>query len=244
MTFTIFPAIDVRDGRVVRLCQGDYAQETRYAADPVELAKRYADAGAQWLHLVDLDAARAGGFTLRPLIGRIFANTGLKVQAGGGVRSSDDAADLLEAGAARVVVGTVAVRAPDEVRGWLTRFGADKLTIALDARQHEDGTWRLPVAGWTEASGRSLEEVVRAFSGSALRHVLCTDIARDGMLSGPNLDLYRTLRMLAPKFALQASGGVRGVEDVVGARAVGCAGVVLGKSLLEGRLDIAEALAC
>ncbi|MDB6162649.1 MAG: hisA [Xanthomonadaceae bacterium] len=244
MSFTIFPAIDVRDGRVVRLRQGDYAQETRYAADPLELAKRYADAGAQWLHLVDLDAARAGGFTLRPLLARILANTGLEVQTGGGVRGADDVADLLEAGAARVVVGTVAVRTPEEVRDWLMGFGAEKLTIALDVRQHEDGTWRLPVAGWTEASGRSLDEVLEVFSGSPLRHVLCTDIARDGMLSGPNLDLYRTLRMLAPELELQASGGVRGIDDVIGAHAAGCAGVVLGKALLEGRLDIAEALAC
>ena len=244
MTFTVLPAIDVRDGRVVRLRQGDYAQETRYAADPLELAMRYAAAGVQWLHLVDLDSARAGGFTLQPLVRRIVAASGLNVQAGGGVRSADDVADLLEAGVARVVVGTVAVRAPDEVRDWLTRFGAERLTIALDARQDDDGTWRLPVAGWTEASGRSLDDVLAAYAGSPLRHVLCTDIARDGMLSGPNLELYRAIRMLAPELELQASGGVRGIVDVIAARAAGCAGVVLGRALLEERVGVAEALAC
>lgn len=244
MTFTVFPAIDVRDGRVVRLRQGDYAQETRYAADPLALATQYAEAGAQWLHLVDLNAARSGGFTLRPLIGRIVADTRLKVQAGGGVRNAYDVADLLAAGATRVVVGTVAIRAPDEVLGWLNHFGPDTLTIALDARQHEDGSWRLPIAGWTEASGRRLDEVLAGFAGSPLRHVLCTDIARDGMLSGPNLDLYRKVHMLAPELQLQASGGVRGVADVMATRAAGCAGVVLGRALLEGRLDIVEALAC
>jgi len=244
VTFTVFPAIDVRDGRVVRLRQGDYAQETRYAADPLALAMQYAEAGAQWLHLVDLDAARSGGFTLGPLIRRIVADTKLKVQTGGGIRCADDVRDLLDAGAARVVVGTVAVRAPDSVLGWLTRFGADKLTIALDVQEHEDGSWRLPISGWTTASGRSLDEVLEVFSGSSLRHVLCTDIARDGMLSGPNLDLYRMLHMRAPALELQASGGVRGIDDVIRARAAGCAGVVLGRALLEGRLDIAEALAC
>ena len=244
MTFAIYPAIDVREGRVVRLRQGDYAQETRYASDPLALAKNYADAGAQWLHLVDLDAARAGGGTLQPLLERIVGETALKVQTGGGVRSANDVQGLLDAGATRVVVGTVAVRAPEEVGSWLTRFGTEKMTIALDARQDGDGTWRLPVAGWTEASGRRLEDVLDAYAGSPLRHVLCTDIARDGMLSGPNLDLYRTLCGIAPDLALQASGGVRGIEDVIGAREVGCAGVVLGKALLEGRLDLAEALAC
>jgi len=244
MTFIVYPAIDVRDGRVVRLRQGDYMQETRYASDPLALARSYSDSGAQWLHLVDLDAARAGGCTLRPLLRRIVDETTLKVQTGGGVRSVDDVQSLLDAGAARVVIGTVAVRAPDEVRTWLTRFGAERLTIALDARQDSDNIWRLPVAGWTEASGRSVEEVLESYAGSTLRHVLCTDIARDGMLSGPNLDLYRMLREIAPGLTLQASGGVRGSEDVIAVRDAGCAGVVLGKALLEARLDLAEALVC
>ena len=138
MSFTIYPAIDVREGRVVRLRQGDYAQETRYASDPLALAKSHADAGAQWLHLVDLDAARVGGGTLRPLIECIARETSLKIQTGGGVRSVDDALRLLDAGATRVVVGTVAVRAPDEILAWLTRLGSERLTIALDARQDSD----------------------------------------------------------------------------------------------------------
>ena len=244
MTFTVYPAIDVRDGRVVRLRQGDYAQETRYALQPLLLARRYADAGAQWLHLVDLDAARTGRCTLRPLLERIARQTRLKVQTGGGVRSADDVQSLLDAGAARVVVGTLAVREPGTVRAWLARFGAEELTIALDARQHADGTWRLQIEGWAEASGHSLEDALKTYAGSPLRHVLCTDIARDGMLSGPNLDLYRTLRNIAPELALQASGGARGIEDVIAAREAGCAGIVLGKALLEGRLDLAEALTC
>jgi phosphoribosylformimino-5-aminoimidazole carboxamide ribotide isomerase len=178
------------------------------------------------------------------LIERIVGETALKVQTGGGVRSAEDVQRLLDAGAARVVVGTVAVRAPDNVLAWLARFGPERLTIALDARQDAGGSWRLPVAGWTEASGCGLDDVLAAYAGSSLRHVLCTDIARDGMLSGPNLELYRTIRGIAPALALQASGGVRGIEDVIAARDAGCAGVVLGKALLDARLELAETLAC
>lgn len=244
MSFTVYPAIDVREGRVVRLRQGDYAQETRYPADPFELAQRYGAIGAEWLHLVDLDAARAGGYTLTPLLRRIASGTSLRVQTGGGVRTEADVASLLDAGAARVVVGSLAVREPEHVAEWIVRHGAERITVALDTRQDADGLWRLPVHGWTEISRRGLDEVMTFYSASGLRHLLCTDIARDGMLAGPNLDLYRHLRAIAPALALQASGGVRHLADVRAAADVGCAGVVLGKSLLEGHLDLADALAC
>lgn len=242
--FTVYPAIDVREGRVVRLRQGDYAQETRYGDDPCALAARYADAGAAWLHLVDLDAARAGGYTLAPLLRAIKASTSLRVQTGGGVRERADVEAILEAGADRIVVGSLAVREPALVRGWLADFGAERIAVALDARADESGVWRLPTHGWTEHDGAQLESILADYAGAGLRHLLCTDIARDGMLAGPNLDLYERLRALAPDVALQASGGVRDVADVIAAREAGCGGVVLGRALLEGRLDLAEALAC
>jgi phosphoribosylformimino-5-aminoimidazole carboxamide ribotide isomerase len=242
--FELYPAIDVREGRVVRLRQGDYAQETRYADDPFELAQAHARAGARWLHLVDLDAARSGGYTLYPLLQRIAADAGLQVQTGGGVRSEADIERLFAAGAARVVVGSLAVRMPERVSFWLERYGAERLVLALDTRQDEAGAWRLPLHGWTEASGRSLDEVLARYVASGLRHLLSTDIARDGMLAGPNLELYRHLGRLAPWLQVQASGGVRDVADVAAVRAAGCAGVVLGRALLEGRLALAEALAC
>ena len=137
MSFIVYPAIDVRAGKVVRLRQGDYADETRYGDDPLAFALRYAEAGAAWLHLVDLDAAKAGGYTLQPLLRDLRARTGLQVQTGGGVRSEADVAALLEAGAARVVVGSLAVTAPDTVMGWLATFGSERITVALDARQEE-----------------------------------------------------------------------------------------------------------
>lgn len=242
--FTAYPAIDVRDGRVVRLVQGDYDRETRYAADPFALAMRYADAGARWLHLVDLDAARAGGYTLAPLLRRIAEDGRLRVQTGGGVRDEAAIAAILDAGASRVVVGSLAVREPERVVEWLRRFGPERITVALDTRRDDDGVWRLPVHGWTERAERDLDACLDLYAEAGARHLLCTDIARDGMLQGPNLGLYRTVVARAPALALQASGGVRDTSDVAAARDAGCAGAVLGKALLEGRLTVEEALAC
>jgi len=243
MSFTVYPALDIREGRVVRLLQGDYARQTTYGDDPLPRARAFRAAGAQWMHLVDLDAARAGGYTLAPLL-RAIADAGLQVQTGGGVRSRDDLLRIFDAGAARVVIGSLAVRQSDRVIAWLHEFGPERLTVALDTRQDEEGRWRLPVQGWTDTAGEELDVLARRYADAGLRHLLCTDIARDGMLAGPNLELYAQLRQWVPQLQVQVSGGVRDVADVAAARAAGCAGVVLGKALLEGRLTLAEALAC
>ena len=246
--FTVYPAIDVRDAAVVRLRQGDYAQTTRYADDPLALAQAYANAGAQWLHLVDLDAARSGGYTLAPLLRRIKSETTLCVQTGGGVRSAEDVTVLFDAGADRVVIGSLAVRSPEMVQKWIARFGAERIVIALDTRADAQGHWHLPVHGWTELSqsgtGEELDTLLAFYARAGLRHLLCTDIDRDGMLAGPNIALYRRLRAIAPDVAVQASGGVRDARDVRAARDASCAGVVLGRALLEGKVELAEALAC
>lgn len=239
----IIPAIDLRAGRVVRLTQGDYARETRYAFDACELAAEYADAGATWLHLVDLDGARSGAFENLRVIEKVAASERLAVQAGGGVRSEDDVQRLLDAGVARVVIGSVAVREPEAVERWIARHGEDRLCIALDTRS-ENGLWRLPSAGWTESSAATLDELAPRYAAAGARHLLCTDIARDGMLSGPNLELYAHVRRIAPQPALIASGGVRDAGDVSALRRQGLSAVVLGRSLLEGRLTLAEAFAC
>lgn len=243
-TFQIYPAIDVRAGRVVRLAQGDYARETRYNDDPLALAMAYSDAGASWLHLVDLDAARSGGYTLKPLLARLKAETPLHVQTGGGVRTENDIEDLLAAGADRVVVGSLAITEPNRVVRWIRQFGSERITVALDTWCGQDGRW-FPVShGWTQPGRRTLGDLVRFYSRSGLRHMLCTDIARDGTLTGPNLQLYDLLRQWAPRLELQASGGARDLDDVRDARGAGCAGIVLGKALLEGRLDLPQALRC
>jgi phosphoribosylformimino-5-aminoimidazole carboxamide ribotide isomerase len=242
MTFEVIPAIDLREGRVVRLKQGDYAQQTTYAADPRELAQRYADAGARWLHLVDLDGARSGNLENLAVIQAIAAS-GMQIQAGGGVRGEDDLRRLFDAGVPRVVLGSVAIRDPALVAGWLATRGAEMLTIALDTR-HIDGRWTLPSAGWTESETRTLDELAPWYAARGARHLLCTDIERDGMLAGFNLDLYRHLADSVPQLAVQASGGVRSLDDIRAARDAGARGVILGRALLEGRFTVEEALVC
>lgn len=241
MKAEIIPAIDLRAGRVVRLAQGDYARQTTYHDDPVALAASYAAAGANWLHVVDLDGAQSGGFANLPVI-EALARSGLRVQAGGGVRGVADVHRLLDAGVERVVVGSVAIRDPARVADWLHRHGAERLTIALDTRWAND-RWTLPSAGWTQTETRTLDELAPWYAAQGARHLLCTDIERDGMLAGFNLALYRHLAAIAPGLAVQASGGVRSVEDIRAARVAGARGVILGRGLLEGHFGLGEAIA-
>ncbi|HEX7370326.1 MAG TPA: 1-(5-phosphoribosyl)-5-[(5-phosphoribosylamino)methylideneamino]imidazole-4-carboxamide isomerase [Rhodanobacteraceae bacterium] len=243
MSFQVIPAIDLRGGRVVRLRQGDYARETVFPDDPVELAQRYADEGAEWLHVVDLDGARGGQFQNLTAIEAITRTHALKIQAGGGVRTTDDLRRLYSAGVTRVVVGSLAVENPYATAIWVTQFGADRLVLALDVRR-QAGAWRLPVHGWTEDSCVQLETLATHYARAGARHLLCTDIARDGTLGGFNLDLYRDLRDTAGDFDVQASGGACSLDDIRKVRAVGVRAVVLGRALLERRFTLKEALKC
>ena len=242
MSFTVIPAIDLRAGRVVRLKQGDYAQQTTYDFDPRTLAGDYAAAGAEWLHLVDLDGARGGSLENLAVIEAI-ARDGMKIQAGGGVRSEADVQRLLDAGVSRVVLGSLAIREPSLVEGWLASRGAERFTLALDTL-YRDGAWTLPSAGWTETESRTLDDLAPWYAKRGAAHLLCTDIDRDGMLAGFNLDLYRYLADTVPSMAVQASGGVRSLDDIRAARDAGARGVILGRALLEGRFSLKEALAC
>lgn len=244
MQFTLYPALDIRQGQIVRLSQGDYTRQTGYGADIIGKATSLAAGGARWLHLVDLDAARTGGYTLGPILSQISSVTGLQIQTGGGVRTQEDVARLLDQGASRVVIGSMAVQDPNTILKWLRVFGPDRLTIALDTRQHADGTWTLPVHGWTQAATQQLQHLACLYADAGLRHLLCTDIQRDGMLSGPNLTLYEQLHTWVPQLAIQVSGGVRDCSDITAARATGCAGVILGRALLEGRFQLEDALLC
>ncbi len=240
MTCEVIPAIDLRGGQVVRLKQGDYAQQTTYGADPRALAQRYADAGATRLHLVDLDGARSGQLDNLAVIEAIAAD-GMAIQAGGGVRDETDLQRLFDAGVARVVLGSVAIRDPERVAGWLAKHGAEHVTLALDTRRRGD-RWILPSAGWTEVEVRTLDELAPWYAAHGARHLLCTDIDRDGMLAGCNVDLYRHLAETVPQLAVQASGGVRSLEDIRAVRAAGAQGVILGRALLEERFTVQEAL--
>lgn len=238
----IIPAIDLQQGRVVRLRQGDFAQSRAFEHDPVALAERYASAGARSLHVVDLDGARAAQPRQLALIARM-AGSGLRVQAGGGVRTRDDVQRLLDAGVARVVIGSIAVRAPDRLIDWLLGFGAERVCLAMDLRHGDDGRWHPAVDAWQTTSEDDYAVLLRRFAGAGLRHVLTTDVAYDGMAAGPNLALYRLLTASWSSFEWIASGGVRDLGDVEALRATGVAACVAGTALLEGSLPL-EALAC
>lgn len=240
----LIPAIDVRDGRVVRLQQGDYGRQTTYAMDPLAQALAYAQAGVEWLHLVDLDAARLGGFSLAPLVAEIKRGSALKVQAGGGVRSHAQLAAMFAAGVDRAVIGTLALTDKPAVRAWLAEFGPERLTLAFDVKRDAEGRWRCASHGWTELSNDGLDDVLAEYVDAGLRHVLCTDIARDGLLGGYNLELYAHLRARWPALQVQASGGVAGLDDIRAVKSLGVPGAILGRALLEGRFTLAEAMAC
>lgn len=238
--FTVIPAIDLRAGRVVRLKQGDYAQQTVYADSPHALVRDYVAAGAEWLHVVDLDGARSGDLENLKVI-EAMAASGLRIQAGGGVRERADLQRLYDAGVERAVVGSVAIRDPQATAGWLAEFGPDRLTLALDTRRL-DHRWCLPSAGWTEMEARGLDDLAPWYARQGAVHLLCTDIDRDGMLAGFNLDLYRHLSDTVPALKVQASGGVRSLQDIRDARSAGAAAVILGRALLEGRFSLEDAL--
>jgi phosphoribosylformimino-5-aminoimidazole carboxamide ribotide isomerase len=235
----LIPAIDIRDGRCVRLLRGDFDRETRYELDPVELAARYRDVGARWLHVVDLDGAKRGEPQNLPLVERMRDASGLKIQLGGGLRTHDALARALSI-AERAVIGSLAVTDPSTVGAWLDELGGERLTLALDVRLREDGTPMVATHGWTRPSAVTLAEAVEHYLGHGLRHVLCTDIDRDGALSGPNLALYVDCVRRWPQVAFVASGGVRDARDLTALSRVGVAGAVSGKALLEGTLTPEE----
>jgi phosphoribosylformimino-5-aminoimidazole carboxamide ribotide isomerase len=243
MSFEVIPAIDLRGGRVVRLRQGDYARETVFEADPVELAQRYAEAGAKWLHVVDLDGARSGRFENLAAIESLCRIGGLQVQGGGGVRNADDLQRLYAVGVARVVVGSLAVQDPRTTATWLDRFGPGRVVVALDVRS-EAGRWRLAVQGWTQDAHGELGTLADFYARVGARHVLCTDIARDGTLDVFNLALYRDLRGCGAGLEIQASGGACSLDDIRKVRAAGANAVILGRALLEGRFTLRDALEC
>jgi phosphoribosylformimino-5-aminoimidazole carboxamide ribotide isomerase len=240
----VYPAIDLRQGACVRLSQGRFDRATTYAGDPLAVARNFAAAGAAWLHVVDLDGARDGNAAQTELITGIAAASSLKVQAGGGIRSELQIAAYLDGGIARVVIGSLALTNPGLVATWLDRFGRDRIVLALDIKPAEDGSWPVATHGWQKESGKSLFDVIDEYGAAYMRHVLCTDVSRDGLLAGPNLDLYRALTERYPKLQVQASGGVGGLDDLKAVKATGVAGVVVGKALYEGKVALAEALAC
>lgn len=236
----LIPSIDLRGGLCVRLHQGDFAAEIRYPTSPMELLERYAACGARWLHVVDLDGARGGALAHRDTVLALAARKLLRLQVGGGVRDETVVEDLLQNGVARVVVGSAAIEQAADVRRWFHRFGPERLCLALDVRGADTATPRVQTRGWLAGSDVSLWDAVADFATVGLTHVLCTDIARDGALAGPNLALYEEARRRFPDIAWQASGGVRDVADLASLAGLGLSAAVSGRALLEHRLTQAE----
>lgn len=236
----LLPAIDLRQGRCVRLYQGNFAAETRYAYSPEELLDRYRGWGANWVHVVDLDAARGEPSRNRRMIERLAKERSIRLQVGGGVRSAAEVQGLLESGVARVVIGSLAAEKPNQVCTWLEQFPAEQLCLAFDVQLDAQAVPRVRTRGWTHERGVSLSQALDSYAGSALKHVLCTDIARDGTLSGPNLTLYAGVLKCFPQLAVQASGGIRDGADLQALAETGVAAAVCGKALLEERMTLEE----
>jgi phosphoribosylformimino-5-aminoimidazole carboxamide ribotide isomerase len=229
----LIPAIDLKGGRSVRLLHGDFDAETRYDASPFDLASNYRALGADWLHVVDLDGARDGVPGNHDAIEQIARRGDLKLQVGGGLRSTATVEKMLACGAARVVVGSTAIFAPDTVLQWLHAFGPERVTLAFDVRIDAGGTPRVATHGWQRQSELSLWSALQRFEAGALKHVLCTDVARDGALNGPNLDLYGEATRRHPRIEWQASGGVRDAADLRALAELGLSAAISGKALLE-----------
>jgi phosphoribosylformimino-5-aminoimidazole carboxamide ribotide isomerase len=240
----VYPAIDLRGGQVVRLTEGRFDQEKNYGGDPLAVAKDFAAAGATWLHVVDLDGARDPTKRQTALVQKLAGESGLRMQTGGGIREVAQVEALLGAGAQRVIVGSLAVKEPARVREWLGRFGGDRIILAPDVRLDAKGTPRVAVAGWQESTGLALDDFLQAYLPAGLIHILCTDINRDGKLSGPNIALYARLVARFPSLQIQASGGVSSLDDLRALQSTGAAGAIVGRALYEKKFTLQEALAC
>jgi phosphoribosylformimino-5-aminoimidazole carboxamide ribotide isomerase len=232
----IYPAMDLMGGKVVRLKQGRFDEVTAYSNEPLEALQRFAAAGAQWAHVVDLDGARAGKPVQHALIADLARSAPLRLQVAGGYRSSDHLARMFDAGVARVAIGSLAVKQPETVRAWMDEFGPERIALSLDVRITE-GLPMVAVAGWIEDSGRSLWEVAELYPEAL--HFLITDIRRDGMLLGPNVELYDEIARRLPGASVQASGGVSLIADL---KRLPTDGAIIGKALWEGRISLEEAL--
>jgi phosphoribosylformimino-5-aminoimidazole carboxamide ribotide isomerase len=238
----LIPAIDLLDSRCVRLHRGNFNRVTLYDAQPADLARSYARGGAVWLHVVDLAASRDGATADTGPLFSLLESAPQKVQTGGGVREPEDIEARLEAGARRVVIGSVCAGQPSRFASWLQSFGPDNLVAALDVQIDEAGVAWPRTHGWTEDADRNLHDLLVELTESGLRHLLCTDISRDGAMSGPNVDLYRSLATRYPTLKIQASGGVSRLDDLRRLSRTGAAGAITGKALLEGTFTVSEAL--
>lgn len=231
----ILPAIDLAGGKCVRLRQGDFANRTVYSDSPKETGRAFVNAGFSFLHIVDLDGAKGGSIAHWEALAALHSIPDIRTQVGGGIRSTDDVRRLFDLGVSRVLVGSVAVRNPELVQEWIHEFGSSRIVLAMDVRDN-----LVAYHGWLKQSDQPALPFLSQMAERGITIVLCTDVARDGMLTGPNVELYRDLRAAFPHIELLASGGVSALQDVDQVQTIGCAGVVIGKALYEGTVTLEE----
>lgn len=235
MKIDIIPAIDIIDGKCVRLSQGDYEQKKVYNEDPLEVAKMFEDAGIKRLHCVDLDGAKAKHIVNYKVLERIAGHTNLTIDFGGGLKTDDDLRIAFECGAAMVTGGSIAVKDPDTFLAWIGKFGAEKIILGADAKNG-----KIAVSGWQETTSADLLPFIGSFKQKGISKVICTDISRDGMLQGPATELYQQILAEYPDLYLIASGGVSSVGDIEKLCEAGVPAVIFGKAIYEGRINLAD----
>ncbi len=231
----IIPAIDIIDGKCVRLTQGDYSRKKIYGDDPLEMAKQFEDAGLKRLHLVDLDGAKARKIVNKKVLESIAGNTSLQVDFGGGVQSDEDIKLAFQSGAAQVTGGSIAVRNPDLFENWIKVYGSEKIILGADAKNR-----KIAIGGWEEATTADVISFIQEYFGKGIHYVICTDVAKDGLLKGPSLDLYKDILQEIPGIKLIASGGVSSMKDMEALQQCGVYGVIVGKAFYEGRINLEE----
>lgn len=236
----VIPAVDIKDGSCVRLLRGEFDRKTEYSQDPVAVAHDFRLLGLTELHVVDLDGAQSGEQKNRRIVEQIATDTDFRIQVGGGIRSTTVLETWFGSGVTRCVVGSMAVTERAVAKEWLRRFGADRIVLALDVRIDAGGLPMLATHGWTRSSNVSLWSLVDDYLECGLLHVLCTDISRDGAMTGPNTELYREFVERYPGIGLQASGGVRDISDLAGLRRAGASAAITGRALLDGRIGAEE----
>lgn len=231
----IIPAIDIIDGKCVRLSEGDFARKTIYNDDPAAVAQEFADAGIRRLHIVDLDGAKTGSPKNLAVLEHIAAIKHLTVDFGGGIKTDEDLAAVFEAGAAVASIGSIAVRSPETLERWIARYGGERIFLGADVR---DG--KIAVNGWQTSTDIDVIPFLRSWFAADIKRAFVTDISKDGMLAGPSSDLYKQIRLELPELELVASGGVSSMDDIYELDRIGCSGVIVGKAIYEGRIAIRE----
>jgi phosphoribosylformimino-5-aminoimidazole carboxamide ribotide isomerase len=231
----IIPAIDIIGGRCVRLTHGDYSRKTVYGDSPLETAQKFEQAGIKRLHLVDLDGAKAGQVKNWEVLETIAANTSLRIDFGGGIKTLDDVKKVFDSGAAFTTVGSIAVKNEKEFDNWLKVFPADKFLLGADVR---DG--KITISGWEEQTDIVVFDFIKHYMEKGIRQIFCTDVSRDGAMLGSSIELYSEITRKFPDLYFIASGGVHNIEEVTDLAAIGCSGVIIGKAIYEGKIQLDE----